>query len=148
MFKNEPTPDRRKEKIAEALSVAGKTCLACGHDETHDRTEYEDTHDRCSHVEKTKERGDDCGHKRYSSKCEDENEGLACWSYGADCECSSEDREIAALVSLLSRREKEHAEELRKAREEAWDAATASAMKANPGTGAILRRENPYRAGS
>lgn len=87
------------------MSDEQKACVNCGHATPHERGEYEDTHVRCEHETRTCVAGYDCGHKRYSKRCEaasDGTEDRRCYSYPIPCECSSEDREIADLKAALA----------------------------------------------
>lgn len=93
------------------MSAMNEACLACGHTEPHDLGEYEDTHVRCQNLTDERVAGYECGHKRWRKACEDEHAGLGgCYTVSEFCECSSEDREIAALKAELAKTKAELAD--------------------------------------
>lgn len=93
------------------LDSTGSPCRACGHAESHNRCDYEDTHSHCQQVAYVEE---PCGsHGRnldkYSKRCAEKGDEVvngvkmyACWRRPVPCECSWEDREIAALRAQLN----------------------------------------------
>lgn len=79
---------------------SARKCHACGHEQPHNRGEYEDTHSRC--VERYRKFAPcDRHRKRYSQRCEDRGQSLGCYSYYETCDCSSEDRVIAELRAYI-----------------------------------------------
>ena len=74
-----------------------RRCFACGHAVSHDSTEYEDTHSRCSHTTKTNYH---CSrHKRFNPNCYMMSGD--CWTRTDHCNCSEEERTIADLLRQI-----------------------------------------------
>jgi hypothetical protein len=83
-------------------SFSARPCLKCGHALPHNEIDEREG-DICSYQRMHRVAGYDCGHKRWSKRCERENVSIgSCYSYGTACECTESDRLIADLRARIA----------------------------------------------
>jgi hypothetical protein len=83
--------------------VSDRPCRKCGHALPHNAADEHLSH-ICSYVETHRIAGYDCGHKRWSKRCENEymTDG-ACYSFiESPCDCTENDRLVADLRARIA----------------------------------------------